>query len=364
MSSSKSAVSKWFDDTVVELVRQFRWSYLPPLMVYFAAGVSGITSIVGAFFVKDYLHLSAAFLAGLGFWAGIPWALKMPLGHLVDLIWRWKHFLVYLGATIIATSILIVYGLIRFPDEMARIMAPETWFVISVLLSPTGYVIQDTVADAMTVEAVPVADAAGVPFSESQTKQMHTTMQTLGRVAIISGVISVAALNIGMFSDVQTMTETMKLSRYATIYGLALLIPVISVAGVSLGIVMSHYRKKSLISSGISRDQADATETGNIETTVPDYRILGGGLLFVALTVGIAVLRVPFSQEIVFLGSLVIVSFLIRQLISELAPSAPLPVAGYSADHIRISRGTPCRVPGRHGGRLTYLGLISNFYRC
>ena len=59
-----------------------RLSYLPPLMVYLAAGISGLTAIAGTFFVKDYLGLSAAFLAGLGFWAGLPWALKMPPGHL------------------------------------------------------------------------------------------------------------------------------------------------------------------------------------------------------------------------------------------------------------------------------------------
>ena len=33
-------------------------------------------------------------------------------------------------------------------------MPAEVWFVLSVLLAPIGYVIQDTVADAMTVEAV------------------------------------------------------------------------------------------------------------------------------------------------------------------------------------------------------------------
>ena len=41
-------------------------------MVYAAYGVSGLTSIVGTFFVKDYLELSPAFLAALLFWAGIP----------------------------------------------------------------------------------------------------------------------------------------------------------------------------------------------------------------------------------------------------------------------------------------------------
>ena len=80
---------QWIDRNVLELGRELRLSYLPPLMVYLAAGISGLTGIVGTFFVKDYLGLSASFLAALGFWAGIPWALKTPIGHLVDLLWRW-----------------------------------------------------------------------------------------------------------------------------------------------------------------------------------------------------------------------------------------------------------------------------------
>ena len=72
------------------IISSFRLSFLPPLMIYLAAGVSGLTNIVGLFFVKEYLDLSAAFLAGLGFWAGLPWVLKMPLGHIVDLIWKFN----------------------------------------------------------------------------------------------------------------------------------------------------------------------------------------------------------------------------------------------------------------------------------
>ena len=30
---------RWFDKTITDLLRQVRWSYLPPLMVYFAAGL-------------------------------------------------------------------------------------------------------------------------------------------------------------------------------------------------------------------------------------------------------------------------------------------------------------------------------------
>ena len=146
-------VLQFFNHTFIDLGKQFRLSYLPPLMIYVAAGVSGLTGIVGMFFIKDYLNLSAAFLAGLGFWAGIPWVLKMPLGHLVDLIWRQKNYLVFLGAGLIAVSLAVMYGLIMHTKAMAEILSVETWFVISVLLSPVGYVIQDVVADAMTVEA-------------------------------------------------------------------------------------------------------------------------------------------------------------------------------------------------------------------
>ena len=146
-------ISKFVDSTLLDLGRQFKLSYLPPLMIYLAAGISGLTGIVGTFFVKDYLNLSAAFLAGLGFWAGIPWALKMPLGHLVDLIWNKKNYMVYVGATLIGLSLLIMYGLIIHTEWMSTILKVETWFVISVLLAPIGYVVQDVVADAMTVEA-------------------------------------------------------------------------------------------------------------------------------------------------------------------------------------------------------------------
>ena len=163
-------INRFIDDTLIDLGRQFRWSYLPPLMIYVAAGISGLTGIVGVFFIKDYLNLSAAFLAGLGFWAGIPWALKMPLGHLVDLIWSRKNYLVFIGAGLIALSIIIMYGLIIHTEIMASVLKVETWFIISALLAPVGYVVQDVVADAMTVEAVPSTNDQGIKYSAQQIK--------------------------------------------------------------------------------------------------------------------------------------------------------------------------------------------------
>ena len=65
----------WIDRNFLALGREMRLSYLPPLMVYVAAGIAGLTAIVATFYIKERLGLSAEFLAGLGFWAGVPWAL-------------------------------------------------------------------------------------------------------------------------------------------------------------------------------------------------------------------------------------------------------------------------------------------------
>ena len=182
-------------------------------MVYVAAGVSSLTGIVGTFFVKDYLNLSAAFLATLGFWVVIPWSLKMGLGHIVDLLWRFKSGLLFVGASLIAASLLIMVGLVSHRDAMAGIFSVEVWFVVSALLAPIGYVLQDAVADAMTVEAVPHIDEQGQAIEPERLKLMHTTMQTLGRVAIIGGSVFVALLNIYAFSGVQHLSEAEKLTN-------------------------------------------------------------------------------------------------------------------------------------------------------
>jgi hypothetical protein len=144
-----------FRSGAAALVCDMRWSYVPPLMVYFAAGVSGFTGIIEAFFVKEKLGMSATMLASLGFWAGLPWAMKMPVGHLVDRFWHRKALFVYLGASLMAASLLIMVGLTGHAVWMATMLPLDTWYIVAVLLAPIGFVLQDVVADAMTVEAVP-----------------------------------------------------------------------------------------------------------------------------------------------------------------------------------------------------------------
>jgi hypothetical protein len=357
----RTTPGRWFEDVVLDLVRQFRVSYLPPLMVYVAAGVSGLTAIVGTFYVKEQLSLPAVALASLGFWVGIPWALKMPLGHLVDLIWRWKAVLVYLGASLIALSLAIMYAMITRPDSMSAVMRLEAWYVLSALLSPIGYVLQDIVADAMTVEAVPSVDEGGQPYDDTTIKAMHTTMQTLGRIAIISGLVLVAALNITLFEGVEGMSPAEKTATYAQVYKLALIIPVISVLGVVLASVLRARRAAALRRQGLTPERVAALLDVRGEKTQPDWWILGGGLAFVAFTLAVGLADIPLNQEIIFVGSMAIVLFLMRQLILELPAEVRGALVG-TAVIIFVFRAVPLPGPGVEWWQIDVLGFDQQFF--
>jgi hypothetical protein len=325
-----------------------RLSYLPPLMVYLAYGIAGLTGIVGTFFVKDYLGLSASFLAALGFWAGIPWALKMPIGHTVDLLWRWKSWLVGLGAALIAASLGIMAALIGHRETMTAIMPAEVWYVLSVLLDPIGYVIQDAVADAMTVEAVPRVDEQGRPFDEQTRKLMHTTMQTLGRVAIVGGGILVALINVYVFTGVEGLPQTEIVRLYQEVYLMALAIPFISVLGVGLAWWLRRRHKNALTQQGFSGEQAERLVTArdvSREPTKPNWWILGGSLAFALFTLTVGLGGFPYSEEIVFVGSMAIVLFLMAKLVQELEVDKRLTLVG-TAVVVFIFRAIPSTGPG------------------
>ncbi|MDP2901828.1 MAG: hypothetical protein Q8N96_01780 [Methylovulum sp.] len=315
--------SSWLDRNVYDLARQLHWSYLPPLMVYFAAGVSGVTAIVGTFFVKEYLGLSAEFLATLGFWVMLPWTLKMPLGHLVDLLWRYKSGLIYLGAALIAASLLIMTNLLADLDYMAHLMPAENWYILASLLAPIGYVMQDIVADAMTVEAVARFDKHGNPIPRQQILLAHTTMQSLGRVAIIGGTLIDAAANVYLFNGVETMDAAAKAAVYLTIYHWALLIPVISIFGVLLASWLRSQEEWRLAALGYEFVDIERL-LGRPVTALPEINwwLLGGGLGFTLFSAIMGLANLPYNEVIVFVGSLTIVLFLMWHLTKVVAVHA------------------------------------------
>ena len=349
------------DDNVRALGRDMRWSYLPPLMVYMAAGVQGLTGIVGTFFVKEHLGLSAEFLAALAFWAGLPWALKMPIGHLVDIFWRYKSGFIFLGASLITASLLIMAGLVGQREAMASVWRVNSWFVLAALLSPVGYVLQDATADAMTVEAVPKCHADGTPVDAATLKRMHTTMQTLGRVAIVGGTIIVALINLGMFADVQTLSAAEKTQTYRNLYLTALVIPLLSVMGLLVAYLQRNTQVKQHMARGLNREQAMALFRQDDGDTTPNVPLLVGSLVFVALTIGLGLSGWRFSQELIFVSSMVIIGALMARLMRELEPAARHTLLG-TALVIFMFRAVPGTGAGMSWWMIDQLGFDQPFF--
>lgn len=355
-----SIIAQWLNVNILALGREMRLSYLPPLMVYVAAGISGLTSIVGTFYVKEKLGLSAEFLAMLGFWMMLPWALKMPMGHLVDLIWRWKGVLVYLGASLIMLSLLIMIGLLGHTEAMIAMASVETWYVASALLAPIGYVLQDVVADAMTVEAVPRVDENGNKLGLEKRKLMHVTMQTLGRVAIIGGGVLVSVVNVFVLRDAGSLPEVEKEAVYLLVYELALIIPLISIFGVVFASWLRRREYKRFLALGHSRQEADGVLNIHSESPAVNWWILGGGLAFTIISLSLGLSRMPGSEEIIFVISMAIVIFLMWRLTGELEPDARNVLVG-TAVLIFIFRAIPGPGAGSTWWMIDELGFDQQF---
>ena len=323
----------------------FKIAYLPPLLIYASAGVSGLTSIVGVFFIKDYLSLSAAFIASIGFWAGIPWALKMPIGFLIDRYWYFKQYFVYLGAFLVSISLIIMYGILVHKGLMLKYFDIKVWFIISSILTPIGYVLQDVVADAMTVEAVePNFKSKLNNIKTKLIKKEHTIVQLYGRFAIIFGSLLVGLINFFIFKGIDKNYPDINL-LYGKIYIYALIIPSISVSGI---ILFNFLNKK-------------ATKAIKFKTSKLDYQIFIGSCIFVIFTVFLGTLNIIFSREIILLSSLLLIAFLMRLLIKDLQKSDQYTIIG-TAIIIFIFRAMPSPGAGLNWFEIDILGFNQSFY--
>ena len=132
-------------------------------------------------------------------------------------------------------------------------------------------------------------------------------------------------------------------------------IPIVSVVGVFL----ASYLKKSKINKlkllGLS-----FSDIKKDEKTKVNWWILGGSLIFVIFTLTIGSLKIPFAQEIVFIGSVVIILFLMFKLIKELPEHLRLTIVG-TAVIIFVFRAMPSPGPGLTWFEIDELGFNEQF---
>lgn len=312
---------------VLAPVRAMRLRYLPLLMVYFAYGAMGLVAVADSFWVKKALTLSAADLAHLGVWLTLPWTVKMVFGELVDtvaLLGSQRRVYVLLGAGLIAASLLILSGTASGAITFAT---PETLYIAASLMSVTGIVLQDVVADAMSTEVVARVEPDGSPRPQADIDRDLGMVQVLGRLALALGIFSTAGL-------AGYLAQSLP---YATVFLIGLVVPAISVSGALL----------------VRLETSESRPT--------DWRILGGGIAFGVAIVVLSTLKVPYSQEIVFLLSLAVIAVMLERVTRDIDAATRRRIL-YAALIIFAFRAVPGVGEGFRWFEIDVLGFDEAFF--
>ena len=205
-------------------IRAMRLRYLPLLMIYYAYGALGLVAIAETFWVKEALTFTPAELAAIAVWLTLPWTIKMVFGQLADsvpIFGSQRRVYVFIGASLVASGLIILAGAaggwITFASKNAL-------YVTAQLLIVVGVVLQDVIADAMTTEVVDRVRPDGSPRPEAEVQRELGLVQVLGRLALWSGILSVAGLS-GWLAQIYS---------YQTVFLLGLAVPATSLTGAML----------------------------------------------------------------------------------------------------------------------------------
>src|SRR5919201_4361253 len=66
------------------LLGGLRPAWAPIFLTYFCYGASAVTGVAEIFFQKEALGFTPAEAAGIAFWLGLPWSMKMVAGVASD----------------------------------------------------------------------------------------------------------------------------------------------------------------------------------------------------------------------------------------------------------------------------------------
>lgn len=308
-------------------IRAMRLRYLPLLMVYFAYGALGLVGVAQTFWVRKSLSWSPAELAALAVWFGLPWTIKMVFGELVDavpLLGSQRRAYVFLGAGLVSAGLVMLAG---SAGGWFTLLPPDQVYVVASLLSVTGLVLQDVVADAMSTEVVPRANPDGSARAKPQIDHDLGMVQVLGRLALLFGLFAVAGLS-GLLAHYLS---------YDKVFLLGLIVPAISLTGAMLVRLETSERRPI------------------------DWRILGGGLAFGAVVLALALGGMPYSQEIIVVFSMVVVIGMLIRVTQAVDHATRMRIA-FAAIIIFVFRAVPGVGEGYAWFQMDVLGFDEAFF--
>ena len=204
-----------FYDNLIQPIKAMRRRYLPLLMIYFAYGCATFSGIGESFFVKERLGLSAEALMMIAVWLTLPWNIKMIFGQLVDsvpLMGSRRKSYIFIAAGLMVCGSLLMAGLAGQWPWVVQLGHENAIFIAAGLFTVIGTVLQDVVADAMSVEVV---EREGHP--QQEIDRDLAMVQLLGRLSLSLGMFIVAGLG-GWIAQVVSY-QTLFLLTFAASHG-------------------------------------------------------------------------------------------------------------------------------------------------
>lgn len=266
-------------------IKAMKWRYLPLLMIYFSYGASAFAGIAMTFWVKDALMLTPVALTAIGVWISLPWTIKMVFGQFGDSIVIFgsqRKVYVYFGATLMALGSLTLAGTAAELPWLLAIGSQASLYVFSMMITTIGVVLQDVIADTMSTEVV---EREG--RNQADINADLGMVQVLGRLSLSLAGFMVAGLGGWLAANF----------AYHEVFLMMLIIPIISVTGVSL-VKLDAVPKKPI-----------------------NWLVLGGGLAFAVFSAVMGLSSIPFGQEIVFAVSMAVVCVLLISVTKDLDAS-------------------------------------------
>ena len=310
-------------DILLTPIRALRMRYVPLLLIYFAYGLGVLTGIAESFWIKKELDMSASDLVTLGFWLTVPWTVKMIFGQLVDSVLIFgsnRKSYVYIGAILVTISTLLFIAVV---GEYAIVAdySKKSVFIIAAIFSVVGLVMQDVVADTMTTEVI---DKTQTP---DKIKQELAAIQVLARIS----------LGIAIFIGGWLGGELADIYSYKTVFIISLIIPIISILGVSF------------------------VKLNVVAVSPINKQILFGGLMFAIFVIFVGYNDIAYSQEIVFFVSLFVVLYLLRTLINDLDANVIRHIK-MAMIIIFVYRATPSVGPALQWWQIDVLAFDESFF--
>jgi hypothetical protein len=242
-----------------------RLAHLPVLVPYFCYGASAITAVALVFFEKNTLTLTPAESASILFWLGLPWSMKMIAGVASD---AWPILGSRRGAYLLLGCAATLAGYLA----MATAVQSRGAYLFAMLLVTVGFMIQDVVADALSVE---------VARDDREIAQI----QTWGRIALLAGGICVSYLG-GVLAEQIGVRATFLVAGLLPLLG--------------------------ALSTAFIRVEKPAPPRALAGDARRNRLILTGGLAYAFFGVVLRASNVPFSEELILVISAIVLAALLR----------------------------------------------------